>query len=268
MARPFRFNRVTGKTAASLIVCVVAVLSFGGCGGGNYKCSDNHCYGLTVLPAAQNGEPGFRGFVTTVNAVALNSGDGEINDEIWVVDKNSAGCGGQCWIEVGLSAGANTGGCSLPSNETHVFWADNRPNQGFFCHDQGALQAQEFNQPVFLAIAVRPTDPNSFDVEALTCTSTTGNGTCQRRAIIGTSTNNTMAATAIEMGMELAGTNGASAPATNFTGSLTPNPNVSFGWTFLKLDGNILQNAPVKGAWTTTPSTSNSGGSFQTSCCQ
>jgi hypothetical protein len=207
-----------------LVALAVIPLSLGGCG---YSCgngSGSHCYGIVTLPAALNGEPNFRGFVTTVNAVSLNSGNGETNDEIWVVQQNNNACGNlgtgnQCWIEVGLSAGANSGGCSLPSNETHIFWADNRPNQGFFCHDQGALQSQEFNQPVFLAIAIRPDEPNSYDVEALTCTSVSGNGSCPRRAIIGKSSNNTMAADVIEMGMEVAGSSGATAPNTNFIDS-------------------------------------------------
>lgn len=273
MATTVQCNRFSGVMVRAFFALVVGTLFLGGCA--TYSCGNStgsHCYGIVTLPAALNGEPSFRGFVTTVNAVSQNSGNGELNNEIWVVQTSNSACGSlgtgnQCWIEVGLSAGANAGGCSLPSNETHIFWADNRPNQGFFCHDQGALQAQEFNQPVFLAIAIRPTEANSYDVEALTCTSTSGSGTCARRSIVGKSSNNTMAADVIEMGMELAGSSGASAPMTQFTGSIAPNPNVIFGWTYITVDGSVSTNAPVKAGWTSKPST-NPGGSFFTSCCQ
>jgi hypothetical protein len=265
-------NPPAARTAVRSVALAVMTVLLADCAG--YSCGNStgsHCYGIATLPAALNGEPNFRGFVTAVDAVPLNSGNGEINNEIWVVQQGNPACGSiansQCWIEVGLSAGADAGGCSLPSNETHIFWADNRPNQGFFCHDQGALQPQEFNQPVFLAIAIRPPEPNSYDVEALTCTSTSGSGSCPRRAIIGKSSNNAMAANLVEMGMELAGNSGASAPVTHFNGSIAPNPNVIFGWTYVNVDGSVITNTPVKGGWSLTPST-NPGGSFFTSCCQ
>jgi hypothetical protein len=260
---------ITGVLGAFAVLTLLGGCVTYSCGNG----TGSHCYGIVTLEAAQNNAPGFRGVATSVIAVALNSGNGELNNEMWVVQPSNSACGSlgtgnQCWIEVGLSAGANAGGCSIPSGETHVFWADNRPNGGFFCHDQGALLPEELNQPVFLAIAIRPTEANTYDVEALTCTSVTGSGSCTKRVIAGTSTNNAMAATLVEIGMELAGSKNASASTTHFTETIFANPNVIFGWTFLNVDGAVSVDAPVKAGWTTTPSTSSSGGSFSTGCCQ
>ncbi len=264
--RHYHPSPIGGTLGAFILMALL-----GGCA--PYSCEKDHCYGFVRVVATQNDVPSFRGVATSVIAVPLNGGDGEINTEMWVAQADNPACddlgtGNICWIEVGLSAGANGGGCSIASNETHIFWADNRPNKGFFCHDQGALQQQEFNQPVFLTIAFRPLEPNTFDVEALTCTSVTGNGSCSRRIFAATSTNNEMAATHVDIGMELAGTKGASASPTQFTGTIFANPHVIFGWTFLNVDGSVRVDAPVKAGWTTTPSTSSSGGSFSTACCQ
>lgn len=258
-----RPNSIRGTLGAFVLMALL-----GGCA--PYSCGKDHCYGIVTLVATQNGVPSFRGLATSVMAVPLNGGDGELNTEMWVKQLGNPSCddlgtGQICWIEVGLSAGANGGGCSIASNETHIFWADNRPNKGFFCHDQGALQQQEFNQPVFLSIAIRPLEANTYDVEALTCTSVTSNGSCSRRIFVGTSTNNEMAATLVDIGMELAGSKGASASTTQFTETIFANPNVI--WTFLNVNGSVSVNAPVKAGWTTTPSVSSSGGSFSTACC-
>jgi hypothetical protein len=255
----------------------------GGCDGlpgpgRTYSCiggdpGSRHCYGIVRFNVTDLGNgPSFRAFITTVNAVALRGGDGEINDEFWVKQIPAANCGGPnlpavCWIEVGLSAGANYIGCRVPQNETHLFWADNRPNRGFFCHDMGAVQPQEFGQPVLLAIAIRPSEPNAYDVEALTCESSHGPVGCQGRQFVGISSDNTMAANVIDMGMELAGRTGASAPGTNFFQTLVPDSSSVFGFKFLDVDGRLILNEPISAEWESRP-TSGNGGSFRTSCCR
>jgi len=195
--------------------------------GRTYACPNDgqHCYGYVEFNIVDLGNgPNFKAFITNVYARALLGGDGEINDEFWVNQYPTTTCGdwGICWIEVGLSAGGNGHGCTLPNNETHIFWADNRPNLGFFCHDMGALQPQELNQPVFLSIAIRPLEPNSYDVEALTCQTVSGQVGCQGRSLVGLSSNNTIAANHIHMGMELAGSTGANAPGTLSSRHLSP----------------------------------------------
>jgi hypothetical protein len=265
-------NRNLMTTAVRLMAAAVITQFLAGCPGpgSTYSCNDGHCYGIVRFNVIDFGNgPMFRSFVTNVNAVPLNAGNADISDEFWVIQQGATNCGNQpndCWIELGLLAS------NITNNETHVFWADNRPNQGFFYHDMGALQPQEFNQPVLLLIAIRPQDPNSYDVDALTCQTVTGPVGCQGRRLIGQSINNTMVANVIEMGLELAGSNGASAQATNFFRTIVPYPNSPGNFKYLDVDGRVQVDAPVTAGWvstpTSTPPSRNIGGSFFTSCCQ
>jgi hypothetical protein len=270
-------NRNLKTIAVRLMAAAVITQFLASCPGpgSTYSCGElgsaiGHCYGIVRLNVMDFGSgPMFRSFFTNVNAVPLNGGNSEISDEFWVIQPSATNCGNQpsaCWIEVGLSAGGT------PNNETHVFWADNRPNQGVFYHDMGALQPQEFNQPVMLWIAIRPRDPNSYDVDAGTCETVTGPVGCQGRRLIGRSTNNTMMADVIEMGLELAGTSGASAQATNFFRTIVPYPNSPVYFKYLDVDGRVQVNAPVTAGWVITPTSNppsrNIGGLFFTSCCQ
>jgi hypothetical protein len=240
------------------------MLLLGGCPGPTtYSCggaTGGHCYGVVrVRPAVP------KGVSTSLTAVAMNGGDGHVSDEMWLVQDNNPTCGGgQCWVEVGLRAGIGCGGTVAGAE---VFWADNRPNNGFFCHDLGALQPQEIGQPTFLVIAIRPLSPNTFDIEALTCTSAAGPGACPRRIFLSNSGNNSMAANAWNIGLEVSGSSGASAPNTSFDHNLVTDPQSPIGWAFLTTDGEALVSAPVGAGWTTRPSTSSSGGSWFTSCC-
>jgi len=202
----------------------------------------------------------------------MNGGNGHITEEIWLIQDNNADCGKdrQCWVEVGLRAGIGCGGTAVGAE---VFWADNRPGpdpdhpQGFSCHDLGALLPEEIGQPVFLVIAISPGSPNTFDVEALTCTSAAGPGTCARRIFSARSTNNSMAPNRWDIGLEVSGTSGAVAPNTSFNNNIVTNPRSPIGWTNLTTNGVVIINAPVWAGWTTPPSTSSSGGSWSTSCC-
>jgi hypothetical protein len=109
-----------------LLISAVAVPGFAQ----SYSCPDDnngHCYGIVRFFAP--GPPGtvgqFTGYATDVSIVPLNGGNGEINDEMWMGQFNNPACpglnGNICWVEVGLSAGANAGGCSIPNNQTHFF---------------------------------------------------------------------------------------------------------------------------------------------------
>jgi hypothetical protein len=124
----------------------------------------------------------------------------------------------------------------------------------------GALQNAEIGQPLLVIIGTSPDTPNTFYLQIETCI----NGSCPERGFIGTSTNNAMVANVWDIGLELEGTTGASAPQTtffhNFTGGFP------FGFP-LSTNGTTIIQDPVKAKWTTTPSTSPSGGSWITSCC-
>jgi hypothetical protein len=255
------------KLVGLLGIVGVPMFFLGGC---NYSCGNGvaHCYGTVTFGVPEIAASGFQGFATGVTAVPLKGGNGELNNEIWAVQYQNPSCGSdlrdECWIEVGLSAGAY----GLPSNETHIFWADNRPNGAFHFHDQGALQAQELNHEVFLLIKPHLFATNTFDVDAQTCADVTDTATCDYRWIIGKSTNNAISVGRLVMGMELSGKNGASAPNANFTGTVVLDPNAPFGGRYLTSFGTMVQDAPVNAGWTATPSSSGFGGIFSTSCCQ
>jgi len=230
-----------------------------------YACGgpqDGHCYGIARFHVVDLGGSDFQSFSTTIDAVALLGGNGEINDEFWVKQQlGPRNCGEDpniCWVEVGLSAGA----CTFPANETHVFWADNRPfGNGYVCHDMGPLQHNEFGQPAFLLIRVNPSDPSDYDVAVLVCAAQFAQ--CQPRWLVGQSTNNAMAPDTIDMGMELSGSTGAAAPGTTFSGTMVTVSGIS---KFLDIDGVVGANPPINAGWDSRPGSGN-GGSFRTSCC-
>jgi hypothetical protein len=263
-------NRGLLRTAGRLMAAsvIILLLNGGSCPplpgpGRTYACGDatsNHCYGIVRFNVAELGNGlDFGLFSTIVNAVALLGGDGEINDEIWVKQRHGVtNCGNQCWVEVGLSAGA----CSIPKNETHVFWADNRPFEGFFCHDMGPLQEQEFGHLMSLLIRVNPSDPGSYDVVVQTCLDAAA--PCPGRRLVGQSTDNAMFPDTIDMGMELAGSTGAGAPGTNFFGTRVAVPG---GSKYLDVDGTSGANSPITAEWDTLPTSGTTGGSFRTLCC-
>jgi len=245
--------------------------------GRTYSCGDptsahGHCYGIVSFNVTDFGNGlNFGLFSTVVNAVALLGGSvagtknpGELNDEFWVTQKRvPTGCvdrdGTQipCWVEVGLSAG----GCSISPNETHLFWADNRPFEGFFCHDLGPLEQQEFGHDTSLLIRQNASDTSTYDVIVITCVDASAQ--CSGRGFIGESTVNAMFPDDVDMGMELAGTTGANAPGTNFLGTIVTGRN---GPKFLDVNGVIRNDMPTTAAWSSLP-TSGNGGSFHTSCC-
>jgi len=248
---------------------ILLLLSGGSCPpnppGRTYSCGDastGHCYGTVRFNVADLGNGlNFGSFSTLVNAVALLGGNGELNDELWVMQRQFVtNCGTQpsiCWVEVGLSAGA----CSIPSNETHVFWADNRPSEGFFCHDLGSLQQEEFGHPASLLIRVNASDPTTYDVIVQTCVDSSAQ--CPGRGWVEQSTINAMFADTVDMGMELSDSMGANAPGTNFFGTIVAIPG---GAKFLDVNGTVRSDVPTTAVWDSLPTAGN-GGSFRTSCC-
>jgi hypothetical protein len=256
------------KLLIGTALLLAAMLSLQGCGP-SYTCTDasGHCYGVV-----QVSPPDLNGVTTSYNAVSLNGGDGHINNEIWLVQQNNSSCsnfGNQCWVEIGILAATAGQGCQSGVNPVgiRIFWADNRPNQGYICHDMGQLQTQEIGQPVFALIGIHPGSPNTFDAELLTCTSETGNGNCPRRVFSGTSSNNTMVPTAWDIGLELEGTTGASAPQTQYFDNIVTSPSSPIGWGWLMTDGTSIIQTPVNAGWTTPPSTSPENSSWFSSCC-
>jgi hypothetical protein len=273
-------NRDLVRTIARLgiIAVIIPLLGLGSCPPGpgtRYSCGDassGHCRGIVRFNVVDLGNGlNFGSFSTVMHANALLGGDvdlpgqqqhGAINNEIWVTQRRKpTGCTAPdskdpsiCWVEVGLSAGAWT----LPNNETHVFWADNRPSEGFFFHDLGSLQDREFGHGMSIMIQQSASDPGSYNVVVMTCL----DSSCPGRWWFGQSTDNAMFPDTVDMGMELAGETRALGGDV-FFGTIVEVPG---GIKLLDVDGQIGVDPPITAVWDSPPSSGN-GGSFRTHCC-
>jgi hypothetical protein len=254
-----------------LLVCSFVSIMLVGCNT-TYNCPNTgHCYGEVKFPT-----PGLQGMITTVDVDHMvDTGDGFVDNEMWIVDRNNAACAAQkniCWVETGYVADNNaiTGdGGSASGIDLHFFWADNRPNSTFIYHDFGLVPDYYFGHKVTFLIMKAGTNRWTVNIQPV---SIPGASTWS-----GTSTNNAMAPQSAEMGQELAGTKGATANPVNYTGtgikSSTPTSVTVTGTTFTQIltvstDGDVTNANPPTGTWITPPSAANAnGGRFQTHCC-
>lgn len=168
-----------------------------------YSCgnasSGTHCYAL-----AYSGASGFynaQGSTAKITVVQMqcsqcggNPGTttGFISNEIWVFDGSSN------WIELGYRTRADT----LHSWEEY-FWADKRPVDCSGCinnHTMGNVPSGDYSQ--YATLTIKRTGSTSFHVTL----------SSPNASKSGDSTSNTMTVQIVEMGQELAGNAGASAP--------------------------------------------------------
>jgi hypothetical protein len=81
-----------------------------------------------------------------------------------------------------------------------------------------------------------------------------------------------MIAKTIDIGQELWGTNGNSAPAANFTRNIWAvqllGPEYVFWYNAQHTEGGVTSDSPPHGAWIIDPAVGTpEGGEFQTQCC-
>jgi len=253
------------RALRALVTCAFAtIIAFGltGCPAGpaTYTgCQGNtHCYGIV-----QYDHPVFGTYQVTMVPQQLAGGDGHISDEMWVLD-TSTKCSpnNPCWIEVGEVAGADQSGCNFPANETHFFWADQRPGSKFFCHDFGKVQNLSgfgFNIPV--NVAVLSLQDGNFSVVIYDGPSTNLNGG---------STHNSMQMNEGEAGLEVEGTNSASAPLNPFSSMFyAPLGSGFYNVVYENNTGSVTLNSPpVNASWIGgIPSSQNQGAAWVTTCC-
>lgn len=215
----------------------------------NYSCSNPHC-------AGQREFPGPNGGAVSVATVSFMSALGYqntpnldfIQNAIWVSDTQSNGCSYQhiCWVEVGYSTFSN------PNTSTYeaffYFWvppggADKILELGDVTtsmYGQGTvLRADEVNANEFnVGVSYYPAEiidislkPNEYDI-----------------------------------GLELAGTNGASASGADFTSNLYYDANLSGNAYPQQSIGVQNVRSPAYGQWRVPPNPSNKGGDFYTYC--
>jgi hypothetical protein len=129
-----------------------------------------------------------------------------------IVDYDTNSFYDECWIEVGESAGTT----DYSNGQAFWFWADARPGYQFIIHPYSQISSSEFGQTAPLEISY--SGNSNFAVYAWDSAA---------YGINRTSTSNSMAANQMSFGMELLGSNGASAPQATFTYPMyEPSPSV------------------------------------------
>ncbi len=226
---------------------------------GNAGSGAGHCYAYQDWPNPINGSR------TDIRVVQLvcNSGcynDGFIDNEMWLIQHNNSGCsvpggGNDCWVEAGY---INLDGQGYVT----FFWADARPNGGFYFHNINAAYVGDFGNKVIFRIT--RVSSNEFEVDKANdgCTSQCSASWTYY------STNNTMAPNAIHIGQELAGSSGgASAPNGHFTDNYWQSTRDN-SWNAQNNDGNGLRcDNPPCIKYQVHPGGNSTGGDIYTYCC-
>jgi len=221
-----------------------------------YSCSSSHCYGRNEWQGATSGA------LTDISVVHLSSGNNFVDDEMWVAQPSSSGdCAGNgnfCWVEAGYANGDAENG----EIGQYFYWADVRPCScgGYHEHDSGILKSGDYGNEAGVGIF----KDDSSDWGAYVDGTDT--------SVSGVSTGQTMQATMILIGQELAGTSGANAPTAHFTYNYWQDQN-NGSWHFQTSDGTLdpcLDNqcSPINPPWAgwvanQTPHNGN-GGNFYT----
>lgn len=255
-ASPSRSGALAGLCAASALLA--------GCNA-TYNCSSPHCYGTALW----DGEtPSVVSLETTVKLVPLNGGDGFVDDEMWVVDRNDANCSNatlgiqsQCWIEMGALAGP----AWFTDTATHLFWAENRPAStaggasAFYFHVLANPNSEELSSHADYVITrdARPVTGNGWIIAATTASN----------QYVATTQNSMTPPQRIIIGQELYGSEGASAPSADFDATAVGTDPNQYDNAEVTTSGLVTSDSPPTASWQLPPS-SGAGGVFITRCCQ
>lgn len=187
-----------------------------------YSCSSPHCYGRNEWQGATSGA------LTDISVVHLTAGDDFVDDEMWVAQVSGSGdCanyGNFCWVEAGYANGNAENG----EIGQYLFWSDVRPCScgGYHEHDSPVLKNGDYGNEA--DVGIFRDDSSDWGVYV--------DGT--DTSISGVSTGQTMQATIIVIGQELAGTSGANAPTAHFTYNYWQDIN-NGSWHFQTTDGTL-----------------------------
>jgi hypothetical protein len=243
----------------------VGLALFSAASASTYSCgspSSGHCYGVTGWQE----KPEYFGAYTDIIRAAINcpSGcNGFVDDEIWLIDDKSSGCTSNpfrmCWVEAGYFFTAGSG-------SAQYFWADSRP-----------MNSSTFNLHI-----LGSTDPEAATNHYMIIKDGRGGAGIFQLWVYndnlstlyqGTSTSNTMAGDRINIGQELAGTNGASAGIANFTRNIWAvqalGPEYVFWYNRQTTNSGVTSANPPIASWAVEPSNPPppEGGQFTTHCC-
>ncbi len=231
-----------------------------------------HCYGIADW--SDNGHyPAINGAYTDISVVHLSCPAPQcsyanadfIDDEIWVRDvaHQASSCPTYkvgCWVEAGIIAEP-----SSPSSGTTVwyFWADYRPGDSMLnYHPIAVVNSGDYGYNTVIDI---------YRTASSNCNTSPRSGTFALSIISEThsypqlSQRNCMTPDDINIGQELQGTNGASAPTAHFTFNYWVDTNGIAHYQTLN-PSTPTPDAPVHDDLVTPPSQSSTGGDFDTWC--
>lgn len=215
----------------------------------SYSCGDansNHCYGFASWWGNIDGS------YTEVFTNEMKPGDIFVNNEMWL--QQDATINGvntaQYWVEVGTKADKYT-----TFGHEILFWADQRPNGGGYANHFGyALSPQDFGKYVYLQIIRDSPNSCTWDVSA------TG---LPVDYLTGQSTSNCYSPNRQNIGMELAGSYGATAPRNGFVNNRWYSYS-NGGWhSQANTPSHYDQTGPISSGWIKYPP-GNNGGQWST----
>jgi hypothetical protein len=231
----------------------------------NYSCGNpntGHCYAYVQWEE----QPQYFGVYMDLLQVAMNcpSGcGGFLNNEMWLTDYQTPACANNgfqaCWVEAGFHASDGGG-------NPYYFWADARPLKSNTYNNHYLNQADLADFEHFMIIKDgRNGAQGVFQVWIYNDSLSV--------LFQGTSTSNNMSANAINIGFELAGTNGASAGMAQFMRNIWAVKPLGADYTFWynrQIDeGAVTSQNPPSGSWLISPALPPppEGGMWTTTCC-
>lgn len=211
-----------------------------------YSCTPYHCFGEVTWPGSNNGAH------TTLGVVQLYCTPGAtLCGQGWFVDNEMwVNAGSYYWVEAGYSTYSNDHATSVD-----YFWADSRPNYGYFEHVLSSASSDYGNS---VNLTIQRAGSRTFEVSLVS----------PNFSWVDYSTNNSMSPNSITIGQEL-NANSASGAWAN-TAVFTNNQYVNAytnTFHYQSLNGNQNVQNPPHAGWLTYPSDSSTGGGFWTSCC-
>jgi hypothetical protein len=230
----------------------------------NYNCGPDvgHCYGV----ASWAEQPQYFGSYVDLLQVGMTCAPGcggFLDNEMWLIDNQTPACidneFGQCWVEAGFEA-QDGGGNPI------YFWADYRPlrSGGFHHHFFGQADSSDLEHFMIIKDS-RNGVQGVFQVWVYNDSLSV--------LFQGTSTNNSMTASIIMIGSELAGTNGASATLAQFTRNIWAvkplGPEYVFWYNRQTDEGSLMNQNPPTASWVVNPNRPPppEGGQLVTNCC-
>ena len=227
-----------------------------------YSCYNPHCYGGwdwngPTNPSYLNGSE-TQIYITTLMC-PTNTCDGSIDNEMWLVDYACNYGRATCWVEAGYSTYLpnDLNDCILNSNVRCYFWAEERPDGTYAEHTPNGVRINSYDHYTKFSI-VRSADYDSlWNVTITPLAGTDG-------PFSGQSHNNTIYPHDIQIGQELFGTGGASAPDAYFIGNRQLIKNSSWAYQHNR-NGSPLNNpGPTTSYWYVYPDQDSTGGLFVT----